>query len=127
MIRLESMSRSFSGWRKAMEHDDNDWQWTPWTPWTTWTTGYGLGELWHWGKPKQPLSLPDYIKMSAAGDAKLINGVVHVKTEGPDPVIFDRMNDAFKVMNDAITKDLYEGNTGGSGLAGLFKKPRKKR
>lgn len=89
-------------------------------------------DQWHWAKqPSGSISLPDFIQLRAKGEATVINGHVFLKKPGPDPeiqaLLVKRMNDAYdayKVMQESMTKSLYEGNeaiTKCTGLAGLLK------
>ena len=81
---------------------------------------------WHWAKqPSGSISLPDFIQLRAKSEAKMANGHVYLKEPGPDPELTalfkKRMNNATKAMNEAFTKNLYEGNQQLKGLAGLLK------
>lgn len=74
----------------------------------------------HWARPDKPLTLPDFIEMSAKGEARMVNGVVHVKKDGPDPVLFARMNEAIKEIQKSVEKNFYEGTGQVDGLSKLF-------
>jgi len=73
-------------------------------------------ETWHWAKqPSGAVSLPDFIQLRAKGEAMTANGHVYLKTPGPDPELIalfqKRMNDAYKTMEEEITKKLYSGSS----------------
>lgn len=90
-----------------------------------------LLETQHWSRQEPGvISVPDFIKLRASGNAMTRNGFVYLKKDGPDPeleaLLHERIIQASKIMEDAITESLYgEGNGSSLGLQGLLGEDKK--
>lgn len=85
-----------------------------------------LDDSWHWeAQPPGSISLPDFIRKRAAGEAQMKDGVVYLKKPGPDPefqkLLNAQMTKAYESLEKAINKSLYEGNQALAGSDGLGK------